>query len=328
LSNVDATLGRLQLIEWLVTSGVVVAVALLAWFVVRVGLRPLGAIELTAAAIAEGDMTRRVRRDDASTEVGRLGRSINAMLSKIEEAFGQRAASEERLRQFVSDASHELRTPITSIRGYAELYRRGALPDEAALSGAMQRIEREAERMGVLVEDLLLLARLDQRRPLDLQPVDVVQIATEVAADAAVVNRLRSFNVEASTSAVVRGDALRLRQVVINLVQNAIVHTPPEAPISVRVRVEEHLAVIEVADEGPGIAPGHLARLFERFYRADSSRARETGGSGLGLSIVAAIAEAHGGRAAVTSEIAKGSTFRVELPLLSTELVHETALPE
>jgi len=280
-----------------------------------VGMRPLVEIERTAGAIAAGDLSRRVVDADEHTEVGRLGASLNEMLSQIEQAFAKQQASEARLRQFLADASHELRTPLTSIRGYSELFRRGAAERPKDLASAMRRIEDEAERMGVLVEDLLLLARLDQGRPLERNPVDLAAIAREVVADATVLETGRPITVEASSPVVVLGDEQRLRQVVANLVRNALDHTPAGTPVEVRVGVETTRAVLTVTDHGPGIAPEHLPRIFERFYRADASRARESGGMGLGLAIVASIAEAHGGSARVESEMGSGATFIVEIPL-------------
>jgi two-component system OmpR family sensor kinase len=315
LTSLDNTLGRLVTIDLAVSAAVLVVLAVLGLVVVRVGMRPLLEIERTAGAIAAGDLSRRVARADEHTEVGRLGASLNEMLSQIEQAFAKQQASEQRLRQFLADASHELRTPLTSIRGYSELFRRGAANRPEDLVPAMRRIEDEATRMGVLVDDLLLLARLDQGRPLDRFPVDLVAIAREVTADAAVVDAERSISFEAPAPIVVLGDEQRLRQAVANLVGNALDHTPPGTPVEVRVRVDAGRAVLAVTDHGPGIPPEHLPRIFERFYRADPSRTRESGGMGLGLAIVSSIAEAHGGSARVESEIGAGATFIVELPL-------------
>ncbi len=277
-------------------------------------MRPLTGIGLTAAAIEEGDLTRRVRNDDPHTEVGRLGRSMNAMLSKIEDAFQRQGESEERLRQFVADASHELRTPITSIRGYAELYRMGGIEGKEALDDAMWRVEAEATRVGRMVDDLLLLARLDQGRPLEKNEVDLVRIAADALADARVVQKNRAMHFAAPASLVVRGDEARLRQVVDNLLENALVYTPPSTPITVRVRQESDWAILEVIDQGEGIPREHTERIFERFYRVDPSRARATGGSGLGLSLVASIVHTHGGRVGLSSAPGRGATFRVEIP--------------
>ncbi len=320
LREVQQTLRRLLVIEGVVTVAVLILVGAVGFWVVRMGLRPLGQIEATAGAIAGGDLTRRIEREDERTEVGRLGRALNAMLGHIESAFAERTASEQRLRRFVADASHELRTPLTSIRGYAELFRRGASERPEDLSTAMRRIEEESGRMGVLVEDLLLLARLDQGRSLVRSPVDLAQVASDAVADLRVVDPDRPLSLECGPSdgvsrVVVNGDEPRLRQVAANLLSNARVHTPSGTPVHVRVRASHDTAVLEVADEGPGLAADESQRVFERFYRADPSRSRASGGSGLGLSIVAAIAGAHGGTATVESTPGRGATFRVELPL-------------
>ncbi|WP_217923351.1 sensor histidine kinase [Miltoncostaea oceani] len=315
LSDVNDTLRRLLLIEIAVGVVTLAGLTLLALWLVRLGLRPLERMGTTADAIAAGDLSRRVDDDDPRTEVGRLGRTLNAMLGRIEESFDERRASEERLRRFVADASHELQTPLTSVRGYAELFRRGGADDPEDLQTIMRRIEAEAARMGVLVDDLLLLARLDQGRPLDLRPLDLAEIAGELAADARVVEPGRPITVRDDGPVMVRGDDLRLRQVVGNLLSNARAHTPPGAAVTVTTTARDGEAVVEVADTGPGLAPEHAARVFERFFRADPSRARTSGGSGLGLSIVAAIAEAHGGRAEVTSAPGEGAAFRLVLPL-------------
>jgi len=314
MNDVVQTLRRLVLIELVTTAAVLAGVGGLALVVVRAGLRPLEDIGETAGAIAEGDLSRRVERAEPGTEVGRLGLSLNAMLSQIQSAFEARQASEDRLRRFVADASHELRTPLTSIRGYAEMFRRGASerPEDLALS--MRRIEEESARMGVLVDDLLLLARLDQGRPLDRRPVDLTRVAADAVADALAVEPQRSITLEGGTGAVVLGDELRLRQVAANLLANARQHTPPTSAVRVGVRRENGSVVLEVADTGPGLFPEEAAKVFERFYRADPSRNRNQGGTGLGLSIVAAVAEAHGGRAQVESVPGQGARFWVELP--------------
>jgi two-component system OmpR family sensor kinase len=321
MNDVVQTLRRLVLIELITTGAVLAGVAALALVVVRAGLRPLKDIETTAGAIAEGDLSRRVERAEPGTEVGRLGLALNAMLSQIQSAFESRQASEDRLRRFVADASHELRTPLTSIRGYAEMFRRGASerPEDLALS--MRRIEEESARMGVLVDDLLLLARLDQGRPLERRPVDLTRVAADAVADARAVEPERSITLEGlDAGAMVQGDELRLRQVAANLLANARQHTPPTAGVRVGVRREDGSVVLEVADEGPGLFPEEAGKVFERFYRADPSRNRNQGGTGLGLSIVAAVAEAHGGRAQVESTPGHGARFWVELPSVpSTE---------
>lgn len=315
LTSINNTLGGLVWTELLVGLGVTLALAALALVVVRFSLRPLTGIGLTAAAIAEGDLTRRVRNADPHTEVGRLGGSVNAMLSTIENAFDQRTLSEQRLRQFVADASHELRTPITSIRGFAELYRLGGVEDAARLDDIMRRIEQEAIRTGHMVDDLLVLARLDQGRPLEREQVDLVQVVADSIISAEVIRPDRDVEMIAPAELLVEGDADRLRQVVSNLLENAMVYTPASAAIRVRLADERGCAVLEIADEGQGIPPEHLGHIFERFYRVDPSRARASGGSGLGLSIVESVVRAHGGSVAVTSEPGSGSVFRIEMPL-------------
>lgn len=315
LDEVNATLGRLLKIELAVGAATLGGLALLALWLVRVGLRPLEQIGATADAIAAGDLSQRVADENPRTEIGRLGRTLNAMLGRIEESFEERRRNEERLRQFVGDASHELQTPLTSVRGYAELFRRGAAQRPDDLATTMRRIEAEATRMGVLVDDLLLLARLDQGRPMDSAPVDLTALVGDLVADARVVEPERPIDEVSEVPVTVRGDDVRLRQVVGNLLSNARAHTPPGAPVVVRTLIRGGEAVVEVSDRGPGLASEHAERVFERFFRADPSRARASGGSGLGLSIVSSIAEAHGGRAEVESVPGEGATFRVVLPL-------------
>jgi len=307
-------------IEALVTSGVALTAGALALWLVKVGLRPLETMGTTAGAIAAGDLSRRVEPADDSTEIGKLGTSLNAMLSQIEAAFDERRASEERLRRFVGDASHELRTPITSIRGYAELFRRGASARPDDLARSMSRIEAEAERMGVLVDDLLLLARLDQGRPLDQKPVDLVAVVTDAVDAARAIDPDRVLDADLHGPATVVGDAGRLRQVIDNLLENARVHTPSGTPTHVALRTaEDGGAVLTIADEGPGMDPEVASKAFERFYRGDPARARSTGGAGLGLAIVAAIVESHGGGVQVL-DTDVGTTIEVRFP-------HEEAFP-
>jgi two-component system, OmpR family, sensor kinase len=312
LESVNSTLDQLTALEMLIGLAVAAGVAALAYALVRRELGPLRRMEATAAAIAAGDLSQRVEDDDPSTEVGRLGAALNAMLSQIEQAFEERRASENRLRRFVADASHELKTPLTSVRGFAELFRRGAAgrPDDLAL--AMRRIESEAQRMGVLVEDLLELAKLDQGRPLANEPVDLRAMLGELVTDHRLLHTDHPIELHADGAVTVRGDELRLRQAIANLLSNARLHTPPGTAVDVRLRQENGHAVIEVADDGPGIPDGDARRIFERFYRADPSRTRASGGAGLGLSIVAAIVEAHGGTVEV--ENGRGATFRILLP--------------
>ena len=315
LNDVNDTLSRLLLVELLVGAAVLAAVGGTGFWLVRVGLRPLEDIEQTAGAIAAGDLSRRIEDEDANTEVGRLGGALNMMLGRIEAAFAERQESERRLRQFVADASHELQTPLTSVRGYAELFRRGAADRPEDLSNAMRRIEAESERMGVLVDDLLLLAHLDQNRPMSRGRVDLRALTHDLVGDARVVDPDRPLTFEAPEPVVIDGDEQRLKQVVANLLSNARTHTPPGTPVTVRVRREDGEALIEVADRGPGMTSDHAARVFERFFRADPSRARASGGSGLGLSIVSAIAEAHGGQVRIETSPGDGATFQVRLPV-------------
>ncbi len=325
LEEVERTVGRLVLLEVVIGLVVLSGLALVGYAIVRSSLRPLVAVEETAEAIAAGDLTRRVPEADPRTEVGRLARSLNAMLGQIEGAFrsqqqSETAArtSEERMRRFVADASHELRTPLTSIRGFAELYRQGAVGSGPELDRVMRRVEDEAARMGLLVDDLLLLARLDQQRPLVREPVDLATLVGDAVHDARAVAPDRTITLElAGDPAVVAGDDARLRQVVGNLLTNALTHTPAGTPVDVRLRSVDGEAVVEVTDRGPGLTPEQAAKVFERFYRADAARTRSTGGSGLGLSIVAALVAAHGGRVEVDPGLGTGATFRVLLPLLA-----------
>jgi len=314
LADVDSTLHRLLLIELLVTVVAIGGIAALGLWVVRLGLRPLGEIEDTAAAIAAGDLSRRVERAEERTEVGRLGLSLNAMLSRIETSFRVQEASERKLRRFVADASHELRTPLAAVRAYAELFDRGAATRPADLERSMQGISRESQRMSVLVDDLLLLARLDDGRPLERVPVELDEVVGEAVETAQAVDPERPIDLRAE-SAVVVGDRVRLRQIVDNLLANVRAHTPPGSPVSVSLTRVDGTAEIAVSDAGPGLDEEHLAHVFERFYRADASRARASGGVGLGLAIVAAVAEAHGGTASASSEPGQGATFRIALPL-------------
>jgi two-component system OmpR family sensor kinase len=389
------TIGELTEIDLLVSIAIILGLAIVGVTLVRASLRPLTDIERTAEAIAAGDLTRRVPDRDPRTEVGRLGRSLNAMLAQIEAAFGARAESEyaarrseDRMRQFVADASHELRTPLTAIRGFAEYYRqRGGLgeaetsprpaasngagpaqPDDGAIAadaaaarrgdgtGAaarrqaplaradldriMRRVEQESSRMGVLVADMLLLARLDQQRPLEFRPVDLLTLAADAVHDARVVAPDRSINltVGAGAALIVLGDEVRLRQVIGNLMSNALTHTPDGTPVDVRIRSgsmagprrpapagaaggPQHppaplpAVILEVADQGPGLTSDQAEHVFERFYRADQARTRKAGGTGLGLAIVAALVAAHGGAVWVESPPSGGASFQIALPL-------------
>jgi two-component system OmpR family sensor kinase len=315
LTETNRTLHRLLLIELLVSIGVVAAIVGLGLWLVRFGLRPLRRIEDTAGAIAAGDLSRRIENTDLRTEVGRLGSALNAMLGHIERAFSERAASEARLRRFIADASHELRTPLAAVTAYAELFQRGARDRPDDLERAMSGIEREAARMAVLVDDLLLLARLDQGRPLERKEVDLTELATEAVDAARAVEPDRRLALDAPERLLVQGDPGRLRQVIDNLLANVRAHTPAGAGAAVRVARENGDAVVEVVDEGPGLTDEQAGKVFDRFYRGDPSRSRDAGGSGLGLSIVAAVTEAHGGHVTVGRQNGRGAVFRVRLPL-------------
>ena len=317
LNDIQTTLNQLLLLEAVVTIVVVAAMAILALVIIQIGLRPLRRMGTVAGEIATGDYSRRVEPATSKTEIGRLGLALNAMLAQIETAFAQRTASERRLRRFIADASHELRTPLTSIRGYSEMLRRGAdeSPEDSAV--ARRRIEEESVRMSALVDDMLLIARLDQGRPLDHKPVDLQAIARDAAADARAVAPQRDIKLDAPAAVVVSGDDTRLRQVVGNLVRNALVHTPASSPIEIAVSTQNGSAALSVADHGPGLKPEDRDRIFEPFYRADASRSRDSGGAGLGLSIVTAVVAAHGGQVRVKETDGGGATFEVALPLAS-----------
>ncbi|WP_049562529.1 sensor histidine kinase [Nonomuraea sp. SBT364] len=310
-----STVRQLLLIE--VTAGVLVLLLLaaVALMVVRLGLRPLTRMERTADAIAAGEIERRVADDDPRTELGRLGRALNTMLERLARALRERERSERRLRRFVADASHELRTPLTSIRGFAELYHHGEKDRDPQAERLLRRIEAEAERMGVLVEDLLLLARLDREPGLERSTVDLRVLAGDVVHAAHARDRGRPIRLAVSDGPMFAvGDEHRLHQVIANLVGNAMTHTGPGTAVHVTVGREGGQAVVEVRDEGPGIDPEHLPHVFDRFYRADPNRSRGNGGTGLGLAIAAALAEAHGGRIEVSSTPGEGTAFRVVLP--------------
>jgi two-component system, OmpR family, sensor kinase len=308
-------------------AGVLIVLAGIGVAIVQSSLQPLRDIERTAAAIAAGDLSQRVPESAPETEAGRLARALNAMLAQIEWAFRARAASEHRMRQFVADASHELRTPLTTIRGFAELYRQGAAREPEETAALLKRIEDEAARMGLLVEDLLLLARLDEERPLTMAPLDLRVIANDAveAARAVAPDRTITLEMERDEPMIVEGDESRLRQVVGNLVTNALTHTPAGTPVALRLRVDGTDALLEVADSGPGLSEEQAQRVFERFYRVDKARTRRAAGStqavtphsgtGLGLAIVAGLVAVHHGTVSVYSTLGGGATFQVRLPL-------------
>jgi two-component system, OmpR family, sensor kinase len=371
LGNIGAMTRQLAVFDLIVGGVIVVVLAAVGVAVVRANLRPLDDIEMTAGQIAAGHLNHRIPERDPRTEIGSLGRSLNTMLSQIETAFhaqeeSEQAAheSEERMRRFVADASHELRTPLTTIRGFAEYYRqRGGVsgghkvPEDqnqvsrtdgaAPLSGSdysaegltpeeldriMQRLEAEAARMGLLVEDLLQLARLDQQRPLDMAPVDLLMLAADAVQDARIVAPDRPIDLQVAPGAafLVDGDEPRLRQVIGNLVNNALTHTPPATPVRVKIASGTltppakgggkpgpavPAVVLDVEDDGPGMTAKQTQRVFERFYRADQARNRSSGGTGLGLAIVAGLVAAHGGTVSVRTAPGQGADFQVKLPL-------------
>jgi two-component system, OmpR family, sensor kinase len=315
LSTVEDTIAHVVRAVTLAALGTLALAALVSWWLIRAGLRPVDRMIDTAAAIAGGDLSRRVPGADPRTELGQLGTALNEMLGQIERSTAARVASEERMRRFVADAAHELRTPLTSLKGNAELYRQGALATPEAISRAMGRIESSTGRMGRLVEDLLLLARLDQQRSLEQEPVDLVALAREAVADFAAVAPDRPFTQQLEGEAVVLADRIRLRQVIDNLLANAWTHTPTATPVRLSVRRRAHDAELVVADEGPGIPKESQERIFERFWRADPGRTRKRGGTGLGLAIVASIVAAHGGTVDLASTPGRGATFTVRIPL-------------
>jgi two-component system, OmpR family, sensor kinase len=354
MNGIDEAITRLVRADLLVGLGVLIALAAVGAALVRQSLIPLLQIERTAAAIGAGDLTQRVPDPEdhdgvePTTELGRLSQALNAMLAQIEAAFIARAeseqaarsaaeaaqlsearalASEAKMRQFVADASHELRTPLTTIRGFAELYRQGAVADPEDVAKLIRRIEDEAARMGLLVEDLLLLARLDRERPLTLAPVELPVLALDAVQAAEAMAPEREIRLEVRDEPerlVAYGDDARLRQVIGNLMTNAIVHTPPDASVTLRLYAAPgDRAVVEISDTGPGLGDEQKAHVFERFYRADEARTRRTDrtatGTGLGLAIVAAIVRAHQGNVEVISEKGEGATFRVTLPTLNPD---------
>ena len=325
LRGVDTTVRRMLSFAILIGLALIAACALLGWYGVRGAFRPLTQIEDTAAAIAAGDLTRRIPEPAAQDEVASLSRSLNAMLAQIEHSFAVRQASEERMRQFVADASHELRTPLAAVRGYAELYRQGAVTTAQDVTGTMRRIEDESIRMGGLVDDLLLLTRLDSRRTVERGPVDLTVLAADAVQDARALDPARQVrliglggDLEPTT---IEGDEAKLRQVVTNLVGNAVNHTPSGTSIEIAVgRAPSGHARLEVRDHGSGVDPVKARKVFERFYRADPSRGRGNGGgNGLGLAIVAAIVEAHKGQVGVAATPGGGATFVVELPTANSQ---------
>jgi two-component system OmpR family sensor kinase len=327
LREVDQTLQRLVLIEAMVGGAVILALVLLGWVVIRLGLRPLERIGRVASEIAHGDLSRRVDPANPQTELGRLGESLNEMLVQIEQAFADRVQSEDRLRAFLADASHELRTPLASIRGYAELFRLGAADDRESLERAMARIESEAARMGGLVEQLLLLARLDELPEMRMVAVDVVELAEQAVHDARAIAPGRRVSLLADDRVSVLGDPEQLRQVLANLTRNAVFHTADGSPIEVSVQRRDATAVIVVRDHGQGLPADGERRVFDRFWRAEGGRSRGPGGAGLGLSIVEAIVHAHHGSVEAGNAPGGGAAFTVTLATAPDEPPAEATNP-
>jgi len=317
LENVSKTLKELGFLFLLISLLVLALVGLLARAFIRISLKPLSEVEATAAAIAQGDLSARLPEAKPTTEVGKLTTSLNRMLERIEESFAVRVESESKLRRFVADASHELRTPLTAIRGFAELHRQGAVSGEEKTKELVQRIEKESIRMGSLVEDLLLLARMDQTPELAKEPVDLDNLVHEVVASARAAGPDHPITVDLPEGDnFVLGDSTRIHQAVANLLANARTHTPSGTPIAVSIKQRESETTITVADKGPGLSHADQEKIFERFYRADTSRARTKGeGSGLGLSIVDAVMKSHGGSVSVLSELGQGCEFTLHFPI-------------
>lgn len=323
LAVTSATLHRLLVIELAVAAVGLLTAILLGWWLVVLGLAPLRQMETTAGAIAAGQLSERVPETQSGTELGRLARSFNVMLDRIQEAFSRRDAtemalrrSEERLRRFVADASHELRTPVAAVAAYAELFERGAHERPEDLARVLSGIRTETGRMARLVEDLLLLARLDEGRPLESAHVELVALAAEAVETARTVGPEWPVTLKAVRPVEVMGDHTRLRQVLDNLLSNVRAHTPAGTATEVRVVEQENEALITVADDGPGLSRDQMEHVFQRFYRSDPSRTRQSGGAGLGLAIVQAIVKAHGGQVTVASEPGQGTRFTVSLPVV------------
>ena len=322
LVDQNSTLHTLFLTELAVTAGALVLALAGGWWLVRLGLRPLEDVERTADSIAAGDLDQRVPGADQPTEVGRLARALNVMLERIQAAFSARVASESRLReneqhlrQFVADASHELRTPIAAVSAYAELFERGGSQHSDDLPRIVSGIRTETARMDRLVNDLLILARLDEGLPMETAPVELVSLASDAVRTATAVGPEWPVQFWAARPIEVIGDTDRLRQVLDNLLANVRAHTPPGTTATVRVDQVGDQARVEVRDSGPGMPDEDARRVFERFYRADPARSRRRGGSGLGLSIVAAIVAVHGGTVSATSAPGEGLVVTVLIPI-------------
>lgn len=326
-AEADSTVSRVRMSSLLGGLALLAVLTVVGWFAVNGGLRPLRRIEQTAVSIAAGDLSRRVPDlAPPATEIGRLSASLNTMLGQLERAFADRAASETRMRNFVSDVSHELRTPLFGIKGFTELYRMGALTDRADVDTTMQRIEQEASRLAALTDDLLLLAQLDEAPEAQLEPapMDLRTLANDARHDLRALDPSRPVELTGPGGgppgpAPVSGDEARLRQVVSNLVGNAVTHTPPGTPVRIGVGTSGDRAVLEIADQGPGMTPDQASRVFDRFYRADRSRDRSGGANaGLGLAIALSLTQAHGGTVELETSLGQGATFRLSLPLAET----------
>ena len=317
LDSVERTLQGLTGIFFLISLLVLVVIGFVTRSLIKLSLKPLNRIEETAAAIAEGDLSARLPSVNPRTEVGRLTKSLNTMLSRIEKSFEVQTESEDKLRRFVADASHELRTPLTAIRGFAELHRQGAVVGEEKTRELVSRIEKESIRMSTLVEDLLLLARLDQSRELTFDPVDINYLVNEAIASARAAGPDHEITITSNADEVfVLGDSMRIHQAIANLLANARTHTPAGSKIKVEIFQDESSTQISVSDNGPGLSQEDQSRIFERFFRADPARVRASGeGSGLGLAIVDAIMKAHGGSVSVDSTLGLGSTFKIVFPI-------------
>jgi signal transduction histidine kinase len=332
LGDLDSTVTRLEIADALAGGAAIVLLVGIGLPLVRASLAPLKRIESTAAGIASGDLSRRIAHPAGNTEVGRLAEALDVMLATIEDAYLARAdgeararGSQERMRRFIADASHELRTPLTSVRGLAEYgLQQGEAGNPDEMLRLMGLIAREAGRMGRLVEDLLLLARFDSGRPLNRRPVDLASIAAEAVQQAGIVTPGRPITLAAVEPVIVNADAERLRQIIDNLLSNAIQHTQPGAQVTVTVVSEPGIGRLTVADRGPGMTPEQASRVFERFYRTDGARTRATGGAGLGLAIAASLAAAHSGDLTVDTQPGRGAAFHLRLPQAETFCVTPT----
>lgn len=327
LNDVDETVQRMIALQAVGLAAILALLSAVAWWVIHLGIRPIKEMTTTARQMAGSDLdTRLPEPTSTGTESSELAITLNQMLDRVQGAVAKQSRSEERLRQFVADASHELRTPVTTIRGFAELYRHGGLADPDSLSDAMRRTEQESMRMGRLVEDMLDLAKLDQERPIRYEPLDLSRLVQDSVLDAKATAPERPITSDIANSIALRGDDDRLRQVLGNIIGNAIVHTPDGTPVSVTATSDGDRATVTIADEGDGMDADAASRMTERFYRADPSRSRERGGSGLGMAITEAIIKAHGGQIVVDSQPGVGTEISIELPLNNPAAV--TTTPE